>query len=408
MLRWTLNFGVSNFLPYSTIIRTRIMSAATALSISTESADARRYNRLRRWSGIADFVIGLALMVALLLTGWSGELRDLAYQMAFQNYTVALFFYLFLLMVMGKAVGAGLDYYNFRLEHRYHLSNQKFRSWLRDQVKSFIVGLALAFIVVESLYLIIRHFPQYWWAVTWLVFLGFFVLLAQIAPVVLFPIFYKFAPLENEELKQRLVRLSERAGTRVRGVYEWRLSEKSAKANAALTGLGNTRRIILADTLLHNYSPDEIEAVLAHELGHHVHKHILKSIAVQALLTFIGFWLASGVLHYSIERLHMFDTLSDFANLPLFVLVSTVFSVLLMPVLNAYSRHNEREADRYCFKSVPSVAPFISAMNKLAEQNLAERTPSRLVEVLFHSHPSVGKRIAAAEAWLSHKPVAQN
>ena len=275
-------------------------------------------------------------------------------------------------------------------------------------MKSFIVGLALAFIVVESLYLIIRHFPQYWWAVTWLVFLGFFVLLAQIAPVVLFPIFYKFAPLENEELKQRLVRLSERAGTRVRGVYEWRLSEKSAKANAALTGLGNTRRIILADTLLHNYSPDEIEAVLAHELGHHVHKHILKSIAVQALLTFIGFWLASGVLHYSIERLHMFDTLSDFANLPLFVLVSTVFSVLLMPVLNAYSRHNEREADRYCFKSVPSVAPFISAMNKLAEQNLAERTPSRLVEVLFHSHPSVGKRIAAAEAWLSHKPVAQN
>jgi Zn-dependent protease with chaperone function len=381
------------------------MSAATALSMSADSADARRYNRLRRWSGIADFVIGLVVMVALLFTGWSGDLRDLAYQMAFQHYTVALFLFLFMLMVIGKVVGGGLDYYNYRLEHRYHLSNQKFRSWLRDQVKSFVVGLVLAFIVVESLYLIIRHFPQYWWAVTWLVFLGFFVLLAQIAPVVLFPIFYKFAPLENEELKQRLVRLSERAGTRVRGVYEWRLSEKSTKANAALTGLGNTRRIILADTLLHNYSPDEIEAVLAHELGHHVHKHIMKSIAVQALITFAGFWLASGVMHYSIERLHMFETLSDFANLPLFVLVSTLFSVLLMPLLNAYSRYNEREADRYCFKSVPSVQPFISAMNKLAEQNLAERTPSKLVEMLFHSHPSVGKRIAAAEAWLSHKPV---
>ena len=373
--------------------------------MSADSADARRYNRLRRWSGIADFIIGLAVMVALLFTGWSGDLRDLAYQIAFQHYTVALFLYLLMLMVIGKAVGGGLDYYNYRLEHRYHLSNQKFRSWLRDQVKSFVVGLVLAFIVVESLYLIIRHFPQYWWAVTWLVFLGFFVLLAQIAPVVLFPIFYKFAPLENEELKQRLVRLSERAGTRVRGVYEWRLSEKSTKANAALTGLGNTRRIILADTLLHNYSPDEIEAVLAHELGHHVHKHIMKSIAVQALITFAGFWLASGVMHYSIERLHMFETLADFANLPLFVLVSTLFSVLLMPLLNAYSRYNEREADRYCFRSVPSVQPFISAMNKLAEQNLAERTPSKLVEMLFHSHPSVGKRIAAAEAWLSHKPV---
>src|SRR5205814_2904058 len=131
---------------------------------------------------------------------------------------------------------------------------------------------------------------QYWWLVAWISFLGLFILLAQLAPVVLFPIFYKFAPLENEDLKARLVRLSERAGTRVRGVYQWKLSEKSKKANAALTGLGNTRRIILADTLLANYSADEIEAVLAHELGHHAHRHIFKMILVQMVVTFIGFW----------------------------------------------------------------------------------------------------------------------
>src|SRR5207245_10936024 len=118
--------------------------------------------------------------------------------------------------------------------------------------------------------------------------------------VILFPIFYKFAPLQNEELKSRLVRLSEQAGTRVRGVYQWKLSEKSKKANAALTGLGTTRRIILADTLLENYSPDEIEAVLAHELGHQVHRHILKSIAVQATITFVGFWAAKEVLQSAI------------------------------------------------------------------------------------------------------------
>ncbi len=225
------------------------------------------------------------------------------------------------------------------------------------------------------------------------------ILIAQLAPVILFPIFYKFEPLKDEELKARLTRLGERAGTRVRGVYKWHLSEKSKKANAALTGLGNTRRIILADTLLDNYSPDEIEAVLAHELGHHVHKHILKSIGVQAGVTFVGFWAANWALHYSIDRLHMFETISDFANLPLLVLIFTLLSFLLMPALNAFSRYNERQADRYAFESIASVAPFVSSMNKLAEQNLAERTPSRWVEWWFHSHPAIARRVAAAEAW---------
>jgi STE24 endopeptidase len=217
--------------------------------------------------------------------------------------------------------------------------------------------------------------------------------------VVLFPIFYKFEPLENEELKRRLIVLSERAGTRVRGVYKWHLSEKSKKANAALTGLGATRRIILADTLLDNYSDDEIEAVLAHELGHHVHRHILKSIFVQAGITLFGFWLADQVLRYAVERRNLFETMSDFADLPLLILVATGLSFLLMPALNAYSRFNERQADRYCFQSVTSVEPFISSMNKLAEQNLSEKTPARWVEWLFHSHPATVKRVAAAEAW---------
>jgi STE24 endopeptidase len=193
--------------------------------------------------------------------------------------------------------------------------------------------------------------------------------------------------------------LGERAGTRVRGVYKWHLSEKSKKANAALTGLGNTRRIILADTLLANYSPDEIEAVLAHELGHHVHKHIFKSIIVQAVVTFVGFWAANWTLHYAIDRWHMFVTMSDFANFPLLVLTFTVLSFLLMPALNALSRFHERQADRYAFANIAKISPFISSMNKLADQNLAERVPSRWVEWWFYSHPAIAHRIAAAEAW---------
>ena len=367
-------------------------------SPADDSPEARRYNKIRRWLGVADFAVGSAFLILLLLTGWTDWLRDLALRRAFQNYTLAVFVYLFFLLLISKALGFGLDYYGFQLERKFQLATQRVRSWLWDEIKGFLVGLVLAGIVVELLYFIIRQSPQHWWLITWIVFLALFVLMAQLAPVVLFPIFYKFEPLENEDLRRRLVLLSEHAGTRVRGVYRWKLSEKSKKANAALTGLGNTRRIILADTLLDNYAPEEIEAVLAHELGHHVHRHILKSIFVQAGTTLLGFWAANWVLHYAVDH-HMFEELSDFANLPLLAITVTALSLLLMPALNAYSRFNERQADRYAFESIASVEPFISSMNKLAQQNLAERTPSKWVEILFHSHPAISKRVAAAEAW---------
>src|SRR3984885_2235398 len=373
-------------------------TSANLVSPPSDSAEARRYNLVKRWLGVADFVLGIAFLVIVLVTEWSGWLRDLAYRLGFQNYPLSIFFYLLLLLLIGKALGAGLDYYGYHVEQKFQLSTQGLRSWIWDEVKGFLVGLILGSIVVELLYLTIRQWPQHWWLLAWALFMGLFIVLAQLAPVVLFPIFYKFEPLDNEDLRRRLVVLSERAGTRVRGVYRWKLSEKSKKANAALTGLGSTRRIILADTLLDNYTPEEIEAVLAHELGHHVHKHILKSIFVQAGITLFGFWAANWTLHYAVDQ-HMFEELSDFANLPLLALVSVVLSFVLMPAMNAYSRFNERQADRYAFETTASVEPFISSMNKLAEQNLAERAPSKWVEWFFHSHPSISRRLAAAEEW---------
>jgi STE24 endopeptidase len=368
--------------------------------VLVDSPEAHRYNLIRRWLGIADFALGFAFLIVLLVTGWSGYLRDLALRMGFKNYTLSVFMYLFLLVAISKALGVGLDFYSFRLERRFKLSTQRIRSWIWDEFKGFLVGIVMGGIVVEVLYFTLRQWPQHWWVLAWALFMGLFLALAQLAPVVLFPIFYKFEPLDDEELRRRLVILSERAGTRVRGVYRWKLSEKSKKANAALTGMGATRRIILADTLLDNYTPDEIEAVLAHELGHHVHRHILKSILLQGVITLFGFWAANWTLHYAVDRrLFDFDGLSDFANLPLLALVSVVLSFLLMPALNAFSRFNERQADRYAFESIASVEPFISSMNKLAEQNLAERTPSKWVEWFFHSHPAISRRLAAAEAW---------
>lgn len=372
-----------------------------------DTPEARQYNRIHRRLSIADMAVGFAFLVALLAAGWTRNLRDLAWDGASEHYALALFFYVGMLLVLSKILGLGFDFYSFRLEHRFQLSNQKLGGWIGDQIKEFLVGLVLGSGAIEIVYWIIRRAPEYWWLIAWAVFIGLSVFLAQIAPVVLLPIFYKFKPLENDDLKQRLIRLSERAGTRVRGVYEWKLSEKSKKANAALTGLGNTRRIIIADTLLANYSAEEIEAVLAHELGHHVHKHIFKAILLQIGVTFVGFWAANAVLRFAIDQQHMFEQMSDFANLPLLILVSTVLSLLLMPALNAYSRYNERQADLYCWKSIPEVSHFVTAMNRLCAQNLGERQPSRLVEIMFHSHPPISKRIAAAEQFAKLNAPAQ-
>ena len=377
----------------------------TESNLQPDTQEAREYNRTRRWLELGDLAVSFGFLIVLLATGWTKTLSGLATRMAPDRYWLDLFFYVMFLSVISKILGFALDFYGFRVEHRFNLSNQRLFSWLKDEFKGWVLGLVMATVLSEIVYALIRTSPQYWWIIGWLIFMGLFVFFAQIAPVVLFPLFYKFAPLQNDELKARLMRLGERSGTRVRGVYEWKLSEKSKKANAALTGLGNTRRIILADTLLQNYSDDEIEAVLAHELGHHVHGHMVKMIVVQALVTLAGFWAANAVLRYAIDEQGMFQHLADFANLPLLALVASGLSLLLMPALNAYSRFTERQADLYCWKCVSNVTPYITAMEKLARQNLSESHPSRLVELLFHSHPPISKRIAAAEAWAkNHQP----
>ena len=377
----------------------------TETHLQPDTPEVREYNRTRRWLELGDLIVSFGFLIVLLATGWTKTLSGLATRMGRDHYALDLFFYVMFLSLISKVLGFGLDFYGFRLEHRFNLSNQRLFSWLKDEFKGWVLGLVLATLLAEIVYALIRTSPQYWWIIGWLIFMGLFVFFAQIAPVVLFPLFYKFAPLQNDELKARLTRLGERAGTRVRGVYEWKLSEKSKKANAALTGMGSTRRIILADTLLQNYSDDEIEAVLAHELGHQVHGHMVKMIAVQAVVTLAGFWAANEVLRYAIDEQHMFQHLADFSNLPLLALVASGLSLILMPALNAYSRFTERQADLYCWKCVDNVTPYITAMEKLARQNLSESHPSRLVELLFHSHPPISKRIAAAEAWAkSHQP----
>ena len=219
--------------------------------------------------------LGLALMGVILVADWTSDFRNFAFavRVARDHYAIALFIYTSILLLLTKFLSLGLDYYSFLIEHRYHLSNQRLRSWAWDQIKGFAITFLFSQVLVQIVYLLIRLQPQWWWVTAWILFMLLTVLLAQIAPVVLFPLFFRFRALDDAELTARLTRLSEKAKTKVRGVYEWMLSEKSRKANAALMGLGRTRRIVISDTLLATCDHDEIEAVLAHELGHHVHRH---------------------------------------------------------------------------------------------------------------------------------------
>ncbi len=371
-------------------------SGVAASAGGEDSARVKRYHRTGRILSVAGYLLDLALHLLLLFTRWTLALRDVALHYSTRPW-LALLIYLFLFGAITQVVSLPLDYLRgFWLEHRYGLSNLTLAGWIKDQLKGLAVGGTLGVLAMEFLYAVIRHSPEHWWIWCAIAFIAFIVLMANLAPVLILPIFFKFKPLENPSLTERLLELSRRAGTRVKGVFEWKLSEKSKKANAALMGLGNTRRIILSDTLLERFQDEEVEAVLAHELGHHVHRHMFQGIALQGAATFVGFYLVYRTLEWLGPHFG-FQGAADFANLPLLALVTAALSLVLLPAVNSYSRAMERQADAYALHAIPSRAPFISSMEKLAELNLAERQPHPWIEFIFHSHPSIQKRIAFAQ-----------
>ena len=376
------------------------MNAAEESPLAQLEARARRYQRRKRLLRLADFLLGLAFLVVLLVSGWSLGLRHWAFGLT-ADPVGALALYLLVLTGISQALSFPLDFWSaHRLEHQFGLSNQRFLGWLKDWLKALAISLALALAAVELIYWMLRRLPDIWWLVCAAAFVAFFILLAQLAPVLLFPLFFKFEPLQDEELQRRLLQLSERVGARVRSVWLWKLSEKSKKANAALMGWGRTRRIVLADTLLEKHQPDEVEVVLAHELAHHVHHDLWRGMALQTALILVGFYAVHRALAAWSEPLG-FAGPADFANLPLLLLVSGGVSLLALPAANAFSRSRERRADAFALGATGNRQAFIGAMEKLAEQNLAQRRPHPWIEFLFHSHPSVEKRIAFAQSWQS-------
>jgi STE24 endopeptidase len=362
---------------------------------------ATRYHRLRRRATLAGTALGALFLILLLVTGWSAAVREVAVSAAGSSFTLTVIVYVVLIALLTEGVQLPLAFYQgVTLERRYGLSTPTTARWWLDRLKAGAVGLGLAVGGALVVWWLLRWSPDRWWLVAALCFALALVLLAQLAPVLLLPIFYRFKPLDRPALVARLVALAGRAGARVVGVFEWQLSDRTRKANAALAGIGRTRRILLSDTLLAEHSDDEIEVVLAHELAHHVHRDIWKGIALEAALLVLGFYLADWALNASIGRFGIV-TKDDVAGMPLLLLAGGAVSLGLLPLANAVSRAHERRADRYALDMTRNTPAFISAMRRLAAQNLAEERPSRWVEILFHSHPSTAARIDLARAWES-------
>lgn len=360
--------------------------------------EAKKYSRIRHRLMAVDILIGGLYTIAWLNFGWSQQLKEWLSGFTSSDW----------LLVAGFGILFGGIYYlltlplsfyeGFLLPHRFSMSNQSRSEWATDQAKALAIGVFLGGLLLEIIYATLRAAPHTWWIWAGLILLVFNVILANLAPVILFPIFYKFVPLEDEfeELADRLIRLAKEANTYVQGVFKFDMSRRTNAANAALTGLGNTRRIILGDTLLEKFTNDEIETVLAHELGHHVHKDIPKGIVIESFLTLGGLYLAARALEWGTQY-YSFESPADIASLPLFILVMGIFSLFLMPLTNAYSRWREEKADQYALTSTRMGDAYASALVRLANQNLAVVEPEPWVVFLLHSHPPLNKRIEMAK-----------
>jgi STE24 endopeptidase len=363
---------------------------------------ATRYHRLQRRASILATASGAALLILLLVVGASAALRSWVLQQTdFFPFVVAA--YVIAIFLTSEIIQLPFAYYQgVILERRYGLSTETAGHWWRNQGKAAGLGLILAIVAALLVLALVRWSPEHWWILASVTFVGILVVLAQLAPVLLMPLFYDFKPLDRPELVQRLVALADRAGAQVLGVFEWRLGDRTRKANAALAGIGRTRRILLSDTLLAEHSDDEIEVILAHELAHHVHRDIWSGIALETGLIAFGFFAADRALTMFSGSFGL-EGKGDVAALPVLVLAAGATSILFLPIANGLSRVHERRADRYALRVTGNATAFISAMKRLAAQNLAEERPSRLVEVLLHSHPSTTARIEAAQRWQSEQ-----
>lgn len=359
---------------------------------------ASRYATARRMLFLVDLVVGALFVGVIILTGAAVSLRTVLSGVPGGRPALVAAYFLVLTLAYTALTLPLSVYSGWILPRRYGVSVQSFTGWLRDLLVGTLIGLAFGLAAVEAVYALLEAVPGLWWLIAGVLYLFVVVVLANLGPVLLVPLFFKMTPLESSPLTERLELLARRAGTRVQGVYRMNLSAKTTAANAALMGLGNTRRVVLGDTLLDRYTPAEIEVIFAHELGHQVHQDVPRLVVGQFVVTLVGLFLASIALTAG-PRVLGYRGIADPATMPILAAILGAFGVITTPLLNAYSRHVERKADRYALETTGDRDAFVDAMLRLANQNLAEVEPPGWVEAIFYDHPSIGRRVQLADAW---------
>ncbi len=283
------------------------------------------------------------------------------------------------------------------VEHRFGLSNQTFFGWLKESLKGTALNIVIGVPVALAFYWFIRSTGNLWWFWFGLFVFVLSVFLARIAPVVIFPLFYKFKELDNGEIKERVEKILADVNINIKGIFSFNMSKDTKKANAGFTGLGKTKRIILSDTLLENFTVDEIGVVFAHEAGHYKYRHIVKNIMFSTVVIFASFYLCGQSYAWTVSKMG-FAHIYDLAALPVLMLYLSFFGLLMMPVTNSISRRYEYQADAYALATTGNLEAFTSTMEKLAAINLSDKEPHPVVEFFFYSHPSIKRRIDAAKS----------
>lgn len=357
---------------------------------------SKKYSNIKLGIGIAKGIITFILILLFVLLGYSHSLEELIRNYVHNDYLVLLIF-IFVIGLASSIFFFPINFYSeFILEHKYELSNQTFVKWLWENFKGTLVAGAIGIPLLLAFYFFLNLFGSIWWLPFAVLMFIVSVVLAQIVPIIILPLFYKVSPIENEELKESIIRLAKEVGMNVQNVFSFNMSKNTKKANAAFTGLGKTKRIILGDTLLESYSHEEVETVIAHELGHYKYKHIIKNIFIGTLFSFLTLFLIATLYELSL-RWFSFTSITQIAALPLLSLWGMLIGLILSPISNIISRKYEYQADTYAVESTKNPEAFKQTLKKINEQNLGDEDPHPFVEWFFYSHPSIKNRIKAID-----------
>lgn len=358
---------------------------------------SKRYSNTKYILATVDTLYFLLLLILFQGSGLSSTLAKSISNLVSPYYLV-IAIYLFVVFVAYYILDFPFNLYrSFFLEHKFNLCNQKIKDWLIDQLKGMAISFIIFIILAETFYYILNRFPSTWWLIASLFWIFFSVILARLTPVLIIPLFFKYRALSDSALRERILKLAGRMKVKILDVFEIDFSKKTLKANAAFVGIGRTKRVILADTLKDKYTEDEIEVILAHEFAHYRLKHLLKLLLINSLGIILSFYTIFKTGGY-ILGIFGIASIKTIAALPVVLLYLFLFSICLTPLENYLSRRFEGNADRLALKFTGLRGSFISMMDKLASQNLADRKPSRLIKIFFFDHPPIDERIAIARA----------